>query len=103
MSHDRKRSLLVFYLYIVVLDNIYWPRGFCTNLKKKKKNETQRTDHICLINLQLPVQSMQVLNPAHGEALLNTTLCDSMLFFPQAIFFCLHKTKIRIFFDIRNQ
>jgi hypothetical protein len=28
----------------------------------------QPTDHICLINLQLPVQSMQVLNPAHGEA-----------------------------------
>ena len=57
----------MFYLYIVVL-NIYIGPEVSAHIKKKKKNETQPTDHICLINLQLPVQSMQVLNPAHGEA-----------------------------------
>jgi hypothetical protein len=83
---------LVFYLYIVVLNNIYWPRGFCTYLKKKK-NETQPTDHICLINLQLPVQSMQILNPAHGEAYSIQHYVIVCFFFPKPYLFFFAQNK----------
>jgi hypothetical protein len=49
------------------------------------KNETQPTDHICLINLQLSMQSMQVLNPAHGEAYSIQHYVIVCYFFPKTL------------------